>query len=93
MDAQDEYLDHCQMHALRYIYGKDMSYAKIREKAGVSTLRARREELCDKFRAKFIKRPRFQHWFLKKLGRVSRRGFTKSSLQDAKGSITCLYIT
>ena len=62
-DAQDEELDRLQNHALRYIYGKDLSYKKMREKAGVPTLRARREELCDKFSAKCIKSDRFRAWF------------------------------
>ena len=48
-DAQDEMLDRCQAHTLRYIFGKDMSYKKMREKAGVCTLRERRQDLCDKF--------------------------------------------
>ena len=33
-DSQDEDLDRLQAHALSYIYGKDMLYQKMREKAG-----------------------------------------------------------
>ena len=62
-DAQDEELDRLQAHALRYIYGKDMSYKKMREKSGVPTLRARRQELCDKFAAKCLKSTCFSGWF------------------------------
>ena len=62
-DEQDELLDRCQAHALRCIFGKDMSYEKMRELAGVTTLRQRREELCDKFAAKCLKNPRFAPWF------------------------------
>ena len=39
-DEQDEVLERCQAHALRCIFGKDVPYAKMREKAGVTTLRA-----------------------------------------------------
>ena len=46
-DEQDEVLDRCQAHALRCIFGKDVPYAKLREKAGVTTLRQRRIELTD----------------------------------------------
>ena len=38
----------------------------MRQKAGVTTLRARREELCDKFSAKCIKSDRFRAWFPEK---------------------------
>ena len=48
-DEQDEVLDRCQAHALRCIFGKDLSYEKMRELAQVTTLRQRRIELCDKF--------------------------------------------
>ena len=72
-DAQDEELDRLQNHALRYIYGKDLSYKKMREKAGVTTLRARREELCDKFSAKCLKSDRFRAWFPEKISARSTR--------------------
>ena len=51
-DEQDEVLESCQAHALRCIFGKDVPYAKMREKAGVTTLRQRRIELTDKFAQK-----------------------------------------
>ena len=73
-DAQDEELDRLQMHALRYIYGKDMSYARMREKAGVPTLRQRRQDLCDKFSAKCLTNERFKCWFPERNGVRSTRG-------------------
>ena len=62
-DEQDEVLDRCQAHALRCIYGKGVSYEKMRAMAGVKTLRQRRIEACDRFAAKCLKDPRFSHWF------------------------------
>ena len=51
-----------------------MSYQKMRELAGVTTLRQRRVELCDKFAAKCLKNPRFEPWFPKRRGRTTRGG-------------------
>ena len=73
-DYQDEELDRMQAHALRLIYGKDLSYHRMRELAGVPTLRDRRIELVDKFSAKCVKSERFRSWFPEKVaGRASRR--------------------
>ena len=70
---QDEELDRLQAHALRYIFGKDMSYKKMRDRAGVTTLRERRVELCDKFASKCLKSDRFRHWFPRRVPqRVTR---------------------
>ena len=55
-----------------------MSYKKMREKAGVTTLRARREDLCDKFAAKCLASADFQGWFPKREGRSGRNGETYS---------------
>ena len=46
----------------------------MREKAGVSTLRARRIEMCDKFAEKAAKNPMFMRWFPPREGRSSARG-------------------
>ena len=62
-DEQDELLDRCQAHALRCIFGRDISYEKMRAMAGVTTLRQRRTEQCDKFAQKCLKNPRFAGWF------------------------------
>ena len=72
-DEQDELLDRCQAHALRCIFGKDISYEKMRERAGITTLRQRRVELCDKFARKCLKNPRFSGWFPRKDTRRSGR--------------------
>ena len=50
-DAQDEELERLQDHALKCIFGK-FSGRKLREMAGVTSLRERREILCDKFAKK-----------------------------------------
>ena len=61
-DAQDEELDRLQNHALKCIYGQ-FSGRKLREMAGITTLRERRETLCDKFAGKLLGNPLFLHWF------------------------------
>ena len=82
-DDQDEALDRCQAHALRCIFGKDMSYADMRKKAGVTTLRQRRIELADKFAQKCLKNPRFASWFpLKEGGRSSQRLTSKEKYRE-----------
>ena len=67
-DEQDEALEQCQAHALRCIFGKDVPYVKMRELAGVTTLRQRRVELCDKFAKQCLKNPRFASWSLQSRG-------------------------
>ena len=76
-DYQDEELDRCQAHALRCIFGKDMSYKKMREMAGVGTLRERREELCDKFAAKCLKSTLYREWFPERQVQGASRGAEK----------------
>ena len=76
-DEQDELLDQCQAHALQCIFGKDKSYAEMRKLAGITTLRQRRVELCDKFAKQRLKNPRFLGWFPVKSGlRSSQRTAT-----------------
>ena len=48
-DDLDEELDRLQNHALKIIFGYDLSGRRLREKAGVTTLRARHIEHCDLF--------------------------------------------
>ena len=62
-DEQDEQLERLQSLALKYIFGPGMSAGKMREKAGLQTLRQRRIELSDKFAEKAVKNPRCKHWF------------------------------
>ena len=49
---QDKEIERLQNHALKCIFGPDISAARMREKAGLDTLRHRRETLADKFAAK-----------------------------------------
>ena len=72
-DQQDEDLDRLQNHALKCIFGPDLSGRKLRELAGVTTLRARREEITEKFAKKLVASPLFTHWFPLKQARSSRR--------------------
>ena len=83
-DAQDEDLDRCQAHALRCIYGMGVSYSEMRRRAGVTTLRQRRIEQCDKFAEQCLKSERFSGWFPLKTGRVSRRAGEKYSEHFAR---------
>ena len=58
-DEQDEILDRCQAHALQCIFGKDMSYQRMHELAGVTPLRQSRTDLCNRFAAKCLMNMRF----------------------------------
>ena len=62
-DKQDEQLERLQATALRYIYGYDLSYARMRELSGLKTLRQRRIEACDKFASACLASDRFKKWF------------------------------
>ena len=72
MDSQDEAVERLQTHALKCIYGPRMSGRKMRELAGITTLRDRRIEFVDKFAVKCAESDRFGHWFPKKKGRQTR---------------------
>ena len=77
-DEQDEAIDRLQNQALKCIYGPFISGRKMRESAGLETLRARRIVLFVKFAKKSLVNPRFQHWFPEKDARTSaRRGKQK----------------
>ena len=62
-DEMDQQIERMQAQALRNIYGFELSYREMRELAGVTTLRARRIELCDKFARKALGSARFCGWF------------------------------
>ena len=62
-DRQDEEVERLQSHALRCIYGPRLSARKLKERAGVTSLRDRRIDICDKFADKCIRNERFSHWF------------------------------
>ena len=51
------------MRALKAVYGWNISYEKILEKSGISTLKTRREEIFLRFAHKCSKDTRFSHWF------------------------------
>ena len=73
-DEQDEALERAQIGALRTIFDYKLSARKLRELAGVTTLRERRVEHCDKFAQKCANSARFQHWFPLRPGRQGRQG-------------------
>ena len=72
-DSYDEAVERLQTHALKCIFGPRLSARRLRELAGVSTLRQRRIEHCDKFARKCADSPRFSHWFPPVSGRRSGR--------------------
>ena len=72
-DEMDEELDRLQNHALRIIFGFGIGGRRLRELAGVTTLRERRVQHCDAFAAKCLKSDRFKIWFPLKQGRRSTR--------------------
>ena len=71
-DDQDERLERLQKHALKCIYGPELSARRLRGLAGKTTLRQRREELVEKFALKYSKDPAFDHWFPRRTGRPTR---------------------
>ena len=73
-DEQDEAIEKLQNQALKCIYGPFISARKMRDSAGLETLRSRRIMICDKFARKCLSNPRFQHWFPLKASRTSTRG-------------------
>ena len=72
-DEQDQHVERLQARALKSIYGYKMSYADMRKKAGVTTLRERRTVLADKFAEKAAGNPRFRDWFPLRAGRQGGR--------------------
>ena len=72
-DEQDELLENLQNAALKMIYGPGISARKMRSKSGLTTLRKRRENLCDKFVDKCVGMPLFADWFPLKSSRSSSR--------------------
>ena len=72
-DAQDEQIERLQNQALKCIYGPFILARKMRDRAGITTLRARRILLAEKFAAKCVTNPRFMHWFPLKSTRTSTR--------------------
>ena len=82
-DDQDEKIERLQAHALKYIYGWRLPYARLREITGLPTLRARRIELCDRFAGKCLGTERFGSWFPIKAGtRASGRQGTVEKYRE-----------
>ena len=75
-DEQDEALENAQVGALRTIFDYKLSARKLREKAGVTTLRERRIMHCDRFALKCVQSDRFRHWFPIREGRQGRHAET-----------------
>ena len=72
-DELDERLEKAQVGALRVIFGPGISGRKLREMAGVKTLRNRRIEHADRFAQKAAASNRFARWFPKRVTRRSSR--------------------
>ena len=72
-DEQDEKLERLQDHALKCIYRTELSARRLRGKAGLDTLRARREEINMKFATKCANDPVFARWFPLETSRRSTR--------------------
>ena len=72
-DDLDEELDRLQNQALKIIFGSSHGGRTLRKLAGVTSLRDRTVEHCDKFAQKCAKSARFQHWFPVKTTRRSAR--------------------
>ena len=62
-DEQDERLERLQDHALKCIYGSELSARRLRGLSELVTLRERREEVVLKFANKCANDPAFDHWF------------------------------
>ena len=72
-DEQDEMIERLQAQALKCIYGWKYSYAELRRRSGIPTLRQRRIELVDFFAKKCALSDRFSMWFPeKKAARATR---------------------
>ena len=74
--SQTIVLERLQAKALKAIYGFDPSYRELMEKAGLTTLRARREAREASFARKCASSLRFSHWFP-----------IKQSVRDTRGSM------
>ena len=72
-DDLDEELDRLQNQALKIIFGAGNGGRTLRKLAGISTLRDRRVQHCDKFAASCAASTRFGDWFPLKDRRRSTR--------------------
>ena len=91
-DEQDELLDRQQNQALKCIYGPGISGRRMREMAGLTTLRQRRIDQCDKFAAKCLASDRFSDWFpTKKTRRSARKAGKCEEYVEKKARCNRLY--
>ena len=65
-DGQDERIERLQDHALKTIFGSELSARRLRGEANLETLRDRRENIVKKFAIKCSNDPAFSHWFLRR---------------------------
>ena len=72
-DDQDERLERLQDHALKCIFGSDLSARRLRGLAELTTLRDRREQIIKKFALKCANDPAFDRWFPRRVGRATRK--------------------
>ena len=79
-DEQDQEVERLQAKALKNIYGFKNSYSVMREKAGITTHRARRIALCDKFAENAAAGGHFG-WFALQSGKSGRHGDTYQEFQ------------
>ena len=76
-DEQDERIERLQDHALKCIYGMELSARRLRGLSGLPTLRERREQIVSKFAHKCANDPAFEHWFPRRsTGRITRNADT-----------------
>ena len=83
-DEQDQELERLQVTALRSIFDPKLSGRKLRELAGLETLRERRIKHSDKFAAKCLASERFGKFFPLRAGRQSARTGEKFAEQYAR---------
>ena len=62
-DEQDQLLENAQVGALRATYGYCLSARKLRQKAGLETLRQGRIDLTNRIARRAQSSDRFSHWF------------------------------
>lgn len=75
--SQTIVLERLQAKALKAIYGFEPSYRELMEKAGLTTLRARREARELSFSRKCLASERFSRWFpVRENARATRSGFS-----------------
>ena len=76
-DENDKQLERMQSQAPKYIYGWQVPYGVLRSRAGVTILRKRRVELCDKFVEKCLGSEKYKHWFPERNPSSRRSGRTR----------------